>query len=254
MSERRNTHLDNDHELRCTLQEDSRIVLAGLGGVGGSLLQPLALFLQSLNVACRLVLVDGDRFQPRDASRQVFRAIGNKADVKAAEIIPLLENSDVTVIAVDRYLEPSNISQIIHGGDIILLCVDNHETRKLVSEHCATLSDVTLLSGGNDGVNLPRQRGTYGNVQIAIRRDKRDVTAPLTKYHPEIAKPKGKLPHEQSCLELAPAERQIYVTNFAVASAMLSALFACLCGRLTYQEVKLDILEARMLPQFESAR
>jgi hypothetical protein len=35
-----------------------------------------------------------------------------------------------------------------------------------------------------------------------------------------------------------------------VASALLNAFFAWLCGRLSYQEVKLDILDARMLPQF----
>jgi hypothetical protein len=32
---------------------------------------------------------------------------------------------------------------------------------------------------------------------------------------------------------------------------MLNAYFAWACGRLAYQEVKLDVLEARMLPQLE---
>ena len=31
---------------------------------------------------------------------------------------------------------------------------------------------------------------------------------------------------------------------------MLNALFAYTCGRLAYQEVQFDILEARSLPQF----
>ncbi|HIQ23008.1 MAG TPA: hypothetical protein EYH34_17415 [Planctomycetes bacterium] len=39
----------------------------------------------------------------------------------------------------------------------------------------------------------------------------------------------------------------------AVASAMLNALFAYACGQLTYQEVQLDILEARSMPQFPLA-
>jgi hypothetical protein len=34
-----------------------------------------------------------------------------------------------------------------------------------------------------------------------------------------------------------------------VASALLNAFLAHTCGRLDYQEVKLDVLEARMLPQ-----
>jgi hypothetical protein len=131
----------------------------------------------------------------------------------------------------------------------VLLCVDNHATRKLVSDHCGTLPSVALFSGGNDGVEPPRQRGTYGNVQVYLRRDGKDLTAPLTRFHPEIANPAGKLPTELSCVELAASTPQILFTNLAVASALLNAFFAYGCGRLTYQEVKFDVLEARMLPQ-----
>ncbi len=92
--------------------------------------------------------------------------------------------------------------------------------------------------------------GTYGNVQIAIRQSGRDATAPITRYHPELANPKGKLPGDLSCGELVQSVPQIVFTNLAVASALLSAYFALLCGRLHYQEVQLDILEARMLPLF----
>jgi hypothetical protein len=253
MSKPHHDHADCDQELTCRLPDGARIILVGEGGVGGSLLVPLIIFLRSLDVSIRLVLVDGDKFQPRDESRQAFRTPGNKAEVKAAEILTLVEHGKITVVAVDQFLKPENIGQIIHEGDFVLLCVDNHETRKLVSDHCQTLGDVALLSGGNDGVNPPRERGTYGNVQIAIRRGGRDLTAPLTKYHPEIANANGKLPHEQSCGEMAPVHQQIYVTNLAVASAMLCALYAYLCGRLSYQEVQFDILEARMQPQLALA-
>ncbi|HEY7308513.1 MAG TPA: hypothetical protein VH643_04025, partial [Gemmataceae bacterium] len=116
-------------------------------------------------------------------------------------------------------------------------------------DHCARLSSVALFSGGNEGVDPPRERGTYGNVQVYLRRDDRDVTASLTRFHPEIATPKGKLPSEASCVELAASTPQILFTNLAVASAMLNAFFAHTCGRLAYQEVKLDVLDARMLPQ-----
>src|SRR5262249_22790928 len=118
------------------------------------------------------------------------------------------------------------------------------------SDRCGQLADVVLISGGNEGVEPPRERGTYGNVQIAVRRGGRDLTAPLTRYHPEIANPKGKMPTEVDCGQLAVSSPQILFTNIAVASAMLNAFFAYACGRLTYQEVKFDILEARMLPQF----
>jgi len=112
------------------------------------------------------------------------------------------------------------------------------------------LSDVALFSGGNDGVNPPNERGTYGNVQIHVRRDGTDWTAPLTKFHPEIRQAEGELPGGPNCGQMAESIPQILFANLGVASAMLNAFFAYTCGRLGYQEVQFDILEARSLPQF----
>ncbi|GEM_PF-2438880 len=119
-----------------------------------------------------------------------------------------------------------------------------------MAEHCVGLSDVALFSGGNDGVNPPNERGTYGNVQIHVRRDGTDWTAPLTKFHPEIRQAEGELPGGPNCGQMAESIPQILFANLGVASAMLNAFFAYTCGRLGYQEVQFDILEARSLPQF----
>jgi hypothetical protein len=239
----------NQSELVCGLPEGSRVKVIGLGGIGCAVLQYLAVFLKGLDRPLRLVLIDGDRFEPANTRRMVFQTVGNKAEVKAAETAAWLGDCDVAVAAVPRYLTVENVGELILPGDHVFLCVDNHPTRKLVSDHCATLPDVALFSGGNEGVDPPRERGTYGNVQVYLRRDGRDVTVPLTRFHPEIANPKGKLPTEASCVELALSTPQILFTNLAVASALLNAFFAHTCGQLDYQEVKLDVLEARMLPQ-----
>jgi hypothetical protein len=236
-------------ELAVNLADDSRIKVIGLGGIGCVVLQYLTVFLKSLEQPVRLVLIDGDRFEVANSGRMVFQKVGNKAEVKAAETAAWLGASDVAVAAVPRYVTAENVGQLILPGDHVFLCVDNHPTRKLVSEHCGRLPSVALFSGGNEGVDPPRERGTYGNVQVYLRRDGRDVTVPLTRFHPEIAQPKGKPPSDMNCTELAVSTPQILFTNLAVASAMLNAFFAYLCGRLTYQEVKLDVLDARMLPQ-----
>jgi hypothetical protein len=241
---------DDSEPLVCQLPDETRIVVIGLGGIGGALLLPLAMFLHSFGVRIRLVLVDGDDFEPHNADRQSFTSLGNKAQVKASEMANLLAESCLTVVPVPEYIRPENIGNIIKTGDYVFLCVDNHPTRRLVSEHWETLSDVTLLSGGNEGVSPPDKRGTYGNVQVAIRNSGKNVTVPITKYHPEIVQTKEKLPHELSCGQLAASTPQILFTNLAVASAMLNAFFAQTCDRLSYQEVKVDILDARMLPQF----
>jgi hypothetical protein len=235
--------------LVCALAPGSRVKVVGLGGIGGVVVKYLAVFLRSLARPVRLVLIDGDRFEPGNSGRMIFQRAGNKAEVQAAEVLGWLGAGDVAVAAVPEYVTPENIERLIRPGDHVFLCVDNHATRKLVSDHCGRLGSVALFSGGNDGVEPPRQLGTYGNVQVYLRRDGRDVTVPLTRFHPEIASPTGKLPSQMSCVELAQSVPQVLFTNLAVASAMLNAFFAYTCGRLHYQEVKLDVLEARMLPQ-----
>lgn len=237
--------------LQCQLPEDCRIKLVGLGGVGCIVLQYLAMFLKSLERPMRLVLIDGDRFEPSNAQRMQFGAIGNKAEIKSAEVLRTLGGGgNLAVLPVPEFVDRENIKRLIRDGDHVLMCVDNHQTRRLVSRHCERLDNIVLLSGGNDGVESPQTLGVYGDVQIQIRRESREQTAPITRFHPEIANAKGKPPVGPNCGQLAASLPQILFANLAVASAMLNAYFAYACGRLNYQEVKFDILEGRALPQF----
>ena len=240
----------DDDTLVCRLGEGSKIKVIGLGGIGAIVVNYLSLFLHSLAITIRLVLVDGDEYQPQNIQRVAFSSLGNKAEVKTQEIARLLDPSQVSVIAISDYVGANNIDKLVRDGDHVFLCVDNHPTRKLVSDHCARLENVALFSGGNDGVDPPGERGTYGDVQIAIRTDGKDVTMPIGRFHPEIHNPKGLVPTKENCLQQALSTPQILFTNLGVASAMLGAFFTYTCGQLTYQEVKLDILDARMLPQF----
>lgn len=241
-----------DQELECLLPEGSRIKLIGLGGIGSIVLEYLALYLAGLNRDLELSLVDGDAFEPRNLQRMHFASLGNKAEVKVAELLGRLPDSELTLLAVPEYVRPETIERIILPGDRVLLCVDNHPTRRLIGEYCRQLPDCALFSAGNDGIDPQQgQRGTYANVQIALRASGRDLSAPLTRYHPEIARAAGELPGGPDCQQLAASVPQILSTNLAAASALLNAFFAYCCGRLAYQEVQLDILEARMVPQFE---
>ena len=158
----------------------------------------------------------------------------------------------MTLFAVEAFVEPGNVDRLLHDGDLVLLAVDNHATRKLVADRCERLHDVCLISGGNDGVEDDSsgvaRGGSYGNVQIYRREGGRDVSPRLGAYHPEIAAPNDQLPTELSCGEALFATPQILFANLATASAMLNTFLLHACGSLEYQEVCFDIAEGVMRP------
>jgi hypothetical protein len=238
--------------LQPCLPEYAAVKLIGLGGVGSIVARYSALFFASLGNEVRLVFIDGDAFEPCNASRMLFGAHGNKADITRNELRPRFAETGLTLIAIEEYITPDNVARLIQEGDLVLLTVDNHATRKLVNDHCTRLHDICLISGGNDGVDPDGQgasrRGTYGNVQIYIRQDGQDVSSPLTRHHPEIQTPADHLPTDLSCTDLVTSVPQILFTNLAVASAMLNSLWLLLCDALHYGELGFDIAEGLSRP------
>ena len=219
------------------------IKLIGVGGIGCTLAPFLARYLESegqvTGEAVRITLVDGDAFEARNAARQSFESLGNKAKVKASELARSFPG--LSFRAIPEFVTAANLPNLIGPGDLVFLAVDNHATRRAVSRRCEELSDVVLISGGNDLSD--------GNVQIYVRQNGCDVTLPLTRFHPEIADPKDKSPAEMSCEELAAASApQLLFMNLTVASAMLNAFYAWRAGRLSYGEAYLDIVEGRAQP------
>ncbi len=207
----------------------------------------MAQFLSTQPAPCSLWLVDGDSYEERNRERVVFQSYDNKAVAKAHEFATATSNR-VAVIPVPRYVTSGNARRLIEEGDIVFLCVDNHATRKTVNSRCGRLNDVALFSGGNDGIE-GEQEGTFGNVQVYLREGGQDVSNSLTRFHPEIARPGDKSPAQMGCAALAAQSApQLLFTNLAVASAMLGAFYSWLHGRLSYEEVYLDISLGKMTP------
>ena len=193
------------------------IVIIGLGGIGSILCERLARFLsysrdlESINIT----LVDGDYYEDKNYERQEFRSIGNKAKIKLTDLN--MQFPDLNIAALDVFINDDTAAGIIKEDSIVLLCVDNHKTRKIVSNYCKTLQNVILISGGNDYED--------GNVQIYVRKDGEDLTPDLCSYHPEIAEPEDKLPEEMSCEELANSSPQLYFANLGAATLMCWAFY-----------------------------
>ncbi|MCX5888517.1 MAG: ThiF family adenylyltransferase [Deltaproteobacteria bacterium] len=204
----------------------------GIGGIGCALLPFLCRYLNYAGARARLTLIDGDSFERVNAPRQAFPRLGNKAEVKARELAQEFEA--LSLRAVPEYVTAANVNRLLAAGDVVFLMVDNHASRRLVDEHAATLSDLTLISGGNDFED--------GNIQVYLRREGRDLTPRLSRYHPEIATPLDRHPAELSCEELmAAGAPQLLFTNLMVAALMLNAFYALSRDLPGYCEVYLDI-------------
>ena len=213
-----------------------RVVLIGCGGIGSQLAGPLTRYLASRPVPHPvLVLVDGDRFEASNLTRQACTA-GDLGTNKAEALARVAGAVGLGVQVVADHVTADNVGHLVREGDIVLLAVDNHAARALLDRHVATLRDATLISGGNDE--------TDGNVQLVRRRDGWSVDGHLTEIHPEIGMATEEEPRGDGCQVMAAERPQLLVTNLMVASAMLSCLWQISeRGSVPYSEVYLDAIQ-----------
>lgn len=210
------------------------LVVVGLGGIGSILVDRLCRYINySKDLDVDMLLIDGDSYEPKNSARQDFIRMGNKAEIKADELELKFERIGFDVFT--SYLNETNLD-IIKSGDIVFICVDNHKSRMIINNYCKTLSDIIVISGGNEL--------TDGNVQLFVRKGGEDLTPDLCKYHPEIANPSDKLPDEMSCEELAKSEPQLYFTNLGVAFNMCCMFYnAVIKNQYERSEVYFDIMK-----------
>lgn len=218
-----------------------KVVVVGVGGVGTHLVTPLCRFLASRHPGSSVTLVDGDSFEPKNRERQDFVEYGNKAEVTAAELSSKFP--ELNVGHQPQYLTNADVWAYVPEGTVVFSCVDNHASRKMLSDHVGTLEEAVLVSGGNDHHD--------GNVQVYVRRGGVDVTPPLTHMHPEIEFPDDKNPAEMSCMELAMAgSPQLIIANMKVATEMFGAFWTVdeKPAELPYSEVYFDLSTGTQRP------
>jgi len=192
------------------------IIIIGLGGVGSILCDNLSRYLNYSDINASVSLVDGDYYEARNSERQTFIRLGDKASVKCTELTHKFQ--EVSFKDFNEFINEDNVTSLIVEDSIVFLCVDNHVSRKIISDHCQTLNNITIISGGNEY--------TDGNVQLYKREGGKNVTASLTEYHPEIEFPEDQSPEDMSCEELSHSEPQLLFTNLSVATIMCWMFYA----------------------------
>jgi len=215
---------------------EKNITIVGLGGIGSILSNVISKFvsnkMQNDEININLNLIDGDEYEIKNKDRQEFSRYGNKAESKMNELKEKYFN--INFKDYNLFIDEENISKIIKNEDVVFLAVDNHKTRKIVSDYATNkLEDVIIISGGNELED--------GNVQLYVKKGGKEITPSLTDYHPEIKNPVDKHPNEMSCEELQNSEPQLYFTNLGVATYMAFTFYNVLNDNYNFSEVYFDM-------------
>ena len=208
-----------------------KLIIIGMGGIGSHLVYPLFQYLNyvdELGIG-EVMLVDGDKYEEKNKSRQLVSSIGMNKAVSSRDRYTQ-EFPKLRITADPRYVNEENIEEMVDDGDIVLLCVDNNKTRMLLQEYAIKLNNLIVISGGNELYD--------GDVQFLVKRKGVFLTPTFTEKHPEIASGSDKHPDELSCEELSTGGApQISIVNAAIADAMRRVLFAYFHGGVGYHEV-----------------
>lgn len=203
-----------------------RVVVVGLGGIW-SYLRPILCrtLTYSKNAPKDVVLVDYDVFSRSNLERQeMFPDDEAKLKVTVHAQRVKHEFPALKVGEVKEFVTKKNIKRLIKSGDLVLSCVDNQATRKLLAQHVRNLKDVALVSGAND-----EDRGN-GHLQLVL--GGKELTKGMDECHENVAKPQDKNPGELSCEERArlPGGGQTAVANMWSAAIMAHYIWQLLKG------------------------
>lgn len=198
----------------------NRITVVGVGGVGSNLAGPLARLLSYTKKEGQqpyeLVFIDGDHVEKKNLVRQDF-ILKDVGLSKAEAIIGALNVDGVNPSFEAAYVNEDNVAKYITDRSIVILGVDNETSKHIVQEHCRTLDNVIMISGGND---------TYdGDVSVYFKKDGVELTPPIWHDQPQIETPEtDDHPERVPCGEQYEDDPQLFATNFTVAANILDVL------------------------------
>lgn len=134
-------------EAECLTLGKKKVLVVGCGGLGGHIIDQLA----RIGVGA-LRLVDGDVFEESNLNRQLLSTVPllgvNKAKAAADHIARV--NPDVSVEAVDAFMNADNVRSLIAGCDAVVDGLDNIPSRKILASACE-MAGIPYIYGAIQG-------------------------------------------------------------------------------------------------------
>lgn len=163
----------------------SKVSIAGLGGLGGAVVEMLA----RSGIGC-INLIDGDNFDETNLNRQLISCenlLGVSKTQAAKKRIANI-NSSVEIFAHPEFLDQTNARNLLEGSDIVIDCLDNIKTRFVIEKISRELG-IPFVSAAIAGFSghvmtvFPEDDGIctiYGHEEDAPQKGAEDSTGNLS--------------------------------------------------------------------------
>lgn len=168
---------------------DANVCVVGIGGVGSWAAEALA-----RSAVGALTLIDLDHIAESNTNRQIH-ALGDefgKAKVTAmAERIEAI-NPGCRISAIDAFVTPENVSELLNGFDVVIDAIDQVRTKVAMIAWCRS-KDIPIVVAGSAGGQIDPTRIVAGDLAQTVQDPLLSkVRAQLRKHHGFARDPKRK--------------------------------------------------------------
>lgn len=186
-----------------------------------------------------VLLVDGDLVERKNVVRQDFRP----SDVGRPKALVLAERMSpyaLTVSAYPRYLNRGTpFRELVPEGAVVVGCIDNAATRRVLHERLSRYRDVVYLDAGNGAVrplgedatradaSRQRESGWSGQVVCGVRRRGETIIPFPGEVMPDLLEgegPEDMVPDEVPCHAVVESQPQRFLTNLRAATVLAEYL------------------------------
>lgn len=243
------------------------VICLGAGGTGGNFVKEFARYAAYLNkstISISLSLVDGDKIEEKNCSRQPFsyeEVALNKA-VSLVDTIQEVLNMD-NVYAYPNYIDSTKDLSIIagmhecyrddseDGRDLIILigCVDNHRARQVMNDFFYSTDNIVYIDSANEF--------SVGEICIGARINGKTIAPPRSYYFPDILTDTSPSASEKSCEAINISSPQHIATNLMAAHLLLSVVTNIIsCGKMDLGMIFFDslIYYSKFIPYAEYSK
>ncbi len=127
----------------------SKVVIIGAGGLGGTVLE----FLARMGIG-KLIIDDKDLIVDSNLNRQILSTETNLGQSKTKVAVKRVKeiNSSVEIIGHSVFINSDNIKKIIKGAEVVVDALDNLPSRFVLQKACQDLK-IPLVHGAIAGFN-----------------------------------------------------------------------------------------------------